>query len=34
MRAQMLEVSIRRRNGASSPKGCLVNGQMTKASNK
>ena len=27
-------VSIRRRNGAPSRKGCVVNGQMTKASNK
>ena len=27
-------VSIRSRNGAPSRKGCLVNGQMTKASNK
>ena len=31
MRAQMLEasVSIISRNGAPSPKGCVVNGQMT-----
>ena len=37
MSAQKLEVSIRSRNGAPSPKGCAVcavNGQMTKASNK
>ena len=27
-------VSIRSRNGAPSRKGCVVNGQMTKASNK
>ena len=27
-------VSIRSRNGASSRKGCVVNGQMTKASSK
>ena len=27
-------VSIRSRNGAPSQKGCVVNGQMTKASNK
>ena len=27
-------VSIRNRNGAPSRKGCVVNGQMTKASNK
>ena len=27
-------VSIRSRNGAPSRKGCMVNGQMTKASNK
>ena len=27
-------VSIRSRNGASPRKGCVVNGQMTKASNK
>ena len=27
-------VSIRRRNGAPFRKGCVVNGQMTKASNK
>ena len=27
-------VSIRSRNGAHSRKGCVVNGQMTKASNK
>ena len=32
---QMLEVSfISSRNGAQSRKGCVVNGQMTKASNK
>ena len=35
MSAQMLGgVSIRSRNGAPSRKGCVVNGQMTKASNK
>ena len=34
MRAQLLEVSIRSRNGAPSRKGCVVSGQMTKASNK
>ena len=36
MNAQMLEVcvSIRSRNGAPSRKDCVVNGQMTKASNK
>ena len=34
MSAQMLEVSIRIRNGAPSRKGCVVNGQMTKASSK
>ena len=27
-------VSVRSRNGAPSRKGCVVNGQMTKASNK
>ena len=27
-------VSIRSRNGAPSRKGCVVDGQMTKASNK
>ena len=27
-------VSVRSRNGAPSGKGCVVNGQMTKASNK
>ena len=27
-------VSIRSRNGAPSRKGCVVNGQMTKANNK
>ena len=27
-------VSMRSRNGAPSRKGCVVNGQMTKASNK
>ena len=32
--AQMLEVSIRSRNGAPSRKGCVVNGQRIKASNK
>ena len=36
MSAQTLEVSvsIRSRNGAPSRKGCVVNGQMTKASDK
>ena len=35
MSAQLLEVSlIRSRNRAPSPKGYVVNGQMTKASNK
>ena len=34
MSARMLEVSIRSRNGAQSPKGYVANGQMTKASNK
>ena len=35
MRVQMLEVSLLwNRNGAPSPKGCVVNGQKTKASNK
>ena len=37
MSVQMLEVSllfITRRNGGPSQKGCVVNGQMTKASNK
>ena len=34
MSAQMLEVAIRSRNGAPSRKECVVNGQMTKASNK
>ena len=28
------DVSIRSRNGAPSRKGCVVNGQMTKAGNK
>ena len=28
------DVSIRSRNGAPSRKGCVVNGQMTKASNE
>ena len=27
-------ISIRSKNGASSRKGCVVNGQMAKASNK
>ena len=27
-------VSIRSRNGATARKGCVVNGEMTKASNK
>ena len=31
--AQMLEVSIRSSNGAPSQKGCVVNGQSTKAIN-
>ena len=30
----MLEVSIRSRNGGPSRKGCVVNGQMAKLSNK
>ena len=34
MNAQMLEVSTGSRNGAPSLKGCVVNGHMTKASNK
>ena len=34
MNAQILEVSNRSRNGAPSRKGCVVNGRMTKASNK
>ena len=34
MNAHMLEVSIRSRNGAPARKGCVVNAQMTKASNK
>ena len=34
MGAQMLEVSVGSRNGAPSRKGWVVNGQMTKASNK
>ena len=36
MSARMLEVSLfcTSRNGAPSRKGCVVNGQMTKASNK
>ena len=34
MSAQLLEVSIRSRNGAPSRNGCVVNGQITKASNK
>ena len=33
MSAQMLEVSIRSRNGAPSRKGCVMDGQMSKASN-
>ncbi|CAM9992457.1 unnamed protein product [Laminaria digitata] len=33
-RASVGGVSIRSRNGAPSRKGCVVNGQMTKASNK
>ena len=28
MSAQMLEISIRSRNGALSRKGCVINGQM------
>ena len=32
VKAQMLETSIVRRNGAPSRKGCVANGQMTKAS--
>ena len=35
MSAQLLEVSlITSRNGAPSRKGCVVNGQMIKSSNK
>ena len=35
MSAQMLKVSLfKSRNGAPSRKRCVVNGQMTKASNK
>ena len=34
MSTQMLEVSCRSRSGALSRKGCVVNGQMTKASIK
>ena len=34
MSAQILEVSIGSRNGVPSRKGCVVNGQKTKASNK
>ena len=34
MRPNVGGVSIRSRNGAPSLKGCVVNGQMTKASNK
>ena len=34
MGAQLFKVSIRSRNGAPSRKGCVVYGQMTKASNK
>ena len=34
MSAQMLKVSIRSKNGDPSQKRCVVNGQMTKASNK
>ena len=34
MSAQMLEVSIRSRDGSPSCKGCVVNAQMTKASHK
>ena len=33
-RANVGGVSIRSRNGAPSRKGCVVNGQMTKAINK
>ena len=33
MSTQMLEMSVRSRNGAPSRKGCVVNGQITKASN-
>ena len=32
--AQILKVSIRSRSSAPSREGCMVNGQMTKASNK
>ena len=34
MSAQMLDVPIRSRTGAPPRKGCVVNGQMTNASNK
>ena len=34
MSAKMLELSLRIRTGAPSRKGRVVNGQMTKASNK
>ena len=33
-RPNVVGVSTRSRNGASSRKGCVVNGQMAKASNK
>ena len=33
-RPNVVGVSIRSRNGAPSRKGCVVNGRMTKASNK
>ena len=34
MGAQTLEVLVRSRNGAPSRKGCVVNGQEIKGSNK
>ena len=34
MSAEMLEASVGSRNGAPSRKGCVVNVEMTKASNK
>lgn len=33
MSTEMMEVSIRRKNGAPSCKGCVINGEMKKASN-
>ena len=34
MSPEMSEMSVRSRNGAPSRKGCVVNAQMTKTSNK